>query len=161
MSIIHHGSLFQHSFLPKCPADDPTPYKPHYGVAFSRTGRKGPYACYYIHCEPGGSSFVGGGLWHPDTGHLAKLRAHIDGRPQRWRRVLSDDTFRETFLPGVKKGDVEGCVKAFAGKNTEGALKTKPKVSLDRMRLDKGFFFFFLSFLPKSANVSFDLGLRR
>ncbi|POS70410.1 hypothetical protein DHEL01_v211196 [Diaporthe helianthi] len=105
---------------------DPTPYKPHYGVAFSRTGRKGPYACYYVHCEPG-SCFVGGGLWHPDAGHVAKLRASIDERPRRWRRVLLDEAFRSTFLPGAKSGDEKSCVKAFCKANAENALKTKPK----------------------------------
>lgn len=108
---------------------DPTPYKPHYSAAFSRTGRKGPYACYYVHCDPG-SCFVGGGLWMPDAGRLAKLRASIDERPQRWRRVLAGESFRRMFLPGAKEGDEEACVKAFAKHNKENALKTKPKVGL-------------------------------
>ncbi|KAJ9151345.1 Glycoside hydrolase family 92 protein [Pleurostoma richardsiae] len=107
-------------------SNDPTPYKPHYGAAWSRTGRKGPYACYYVHVEPG-KCFVGGGLWHPDAGHLAKLRASIDERPRRWRRVLMDDRFRRTFLPGAKAGDEKAALKAFTNANQENALKTKPK----------------------------------
>lgn len=107
---------------------DPTPYKPYYSAAFSRTGRKGPYACYYIHCEPG-SSFVGGGLWQPDAAALVKLRRSIDRHANRWREVLAEDRFRKVFLSGVKAGDREGCVKAFCKSNKEGALKTKPKVS--------------------------------
>lgn len=110
---------------------DPTPYKPHYSAAFSRTGRKGPYACYYVHCEPG-SCFVGGGTWMPDARQLAKLRASVDEHPRRWRRVLSEDNFRGTCLPGTKAGDEDGCVKAFAKHNKDNALKTKPKVSLLR-----------------------------
>lgn len=108
---------------------DPTPYKPHYSAAFSRTGRKGPYACYYIHCEPGGSCFVGGGVWMPGKDHLAKLRASIDERPGRWRTVLGQERFRRAFLPGAKAGDEENCVREFAKRNKENALKTKPKVS--------------------------------
>lgn len=108
-------------------SNDPTPYKPHFSVAFSRTGRKGPYACYYVHCEPG-SCFIGGGLWHPDAGHLAKLRASIDERPRRWRRALLEDEFRKEFLPGAKRGDEKSCLKAFCKANVENALKTKPKV---------------------------------
>ena len=107
---------------------DPTPYKAHFSVAFSRTGRKGPYACYYVHCEPG-SCFIGGGLWHPDASHVAKLRASIDERPRRWRRVLLEDAFRAAFLPGAKRGDEKSCIKAFCKSNVENALKTKPKVS--------------------------------
>ncbi|KAK5661925.1 hypothetical protein OQA88_10035 [Cercophora sp. LCS_1] len=111
-------------------SNDPTPYKPHYAAAWSRTGRKGPYACYYIHVEPG-HSFVGGGLWHPDGESVQRLRASIDERPRRWRRVLTDPTFTDVFFPEVAKAkskDREAvALKAFAAKNQENALKTKPK----------------------------------
>jgi uncharacterized protein (TIGR02453 family) len=108
--------------------------KPHFSAAWSRTGRKGPYACYYIHCEPG-KCFVGGGLWHPEGPAVQKLRESIDERPRRWRRVLNDEAFKRTFLPAAvgKKGN-EAALKAFAEKNKENALKTKPKVRWHRFR---------------------------
>ncbi|KAL5090525.1 hypothetical protein Trisim1_004419 [Trichoderma cf. simile WF8] len=105
---------------------DPTPYKPHFSAAWSRTGRKGPYAVYYIHCEPK-SAFIGGGLWHPEAAYLTKLRQSIDERPQRWRRAFADPLFKKEFFPSVKDKDgVEGVVKAFVAKNQENALKKKP-----------------------------------
>ncbi|KAK4201537.1 hypothetical protein QBC40DRAFT_278066 [Triangularia verruculosa] len=118
--------------------NDPTPYKPHFSAAFSRTGRKGPYACYYIHVEPNGGSFIGGGLWHPDGPALAKLRASIDERPRRWRRVLTEEGFGRTFLGGGekkrKKGkkktgkeEEEEALSAYAESNKGNALKTRPK----------------------------------
>ncbi|KAK4145189.1 uncharacterized protein C8A04DRAFT_35914 [Dichotomopilus funicola] len=137
---------------------DPTPYKPHFSAAFSRTGRKGPYACYYVHVEPDGKCFLGGGLWHPDAGALRRLRESIDERPGRWRGVLGGREFAGTFLglddgegntkekgkSGGKKGGgrksdavekekdegltwEEKTVKAFAERNKDGALKTRPK----------------------------------
>src|SRR5262249_40592197 len=42
---------------------DKTPYKAHFGAFFSKGGRKFPGAGYYLHIEPGGKSFAGGGLW--------------------------------------------------------------------------------------------------
>ncbi|KAK4454157.1 hypothetical protein QBC34DRAFT_394416 [Podospora aff. communis PSN243] len=126
-------------------SNDPTPYKPHYAAAWSRTGRKGPYACYYVHVEPG-KSFVGGGLWHPDGESVHRLRASIDERPRRWRRVLTEERFVGVFFPEVggggtapkakgKKGKEKvskeereaAVLKAFAKGNAENALKTKPK----------------------------------
>ncbi|KAH6610586.1 glycoside hydrolase family 92 [Trichoderma cornu-damae] len=105
---------------------DPTPYKPHFSAAWSRTGRKGPYAVYYVHCEPK-STFIGGGLWHPEAAYVTKLRASIDERPRRWRRALNDPLFKKAFFPTLKAKDgVEGVVKAFVGKNQENALKKKP-----------------------------------
>ncbi|KAK0668479.1 hypothetical protein QBC41DRAFT_276857 [Cercophora samala] len=117
---------------------DPTPYKPHFSAAFSRTGRKGPYACYYVHVEPNGKSFVGGGLWHPDGGSLGRIRASIDERPGRWRRVLREGGFRGSFLGGGgKKGKGKGkgkkeeeekeAMEAYAELNKGNALKTRPK----------------------------------
>ncbi|CAK7233853.1 hypothetical protein SCUCBS95973_008736 [Sporothrix curviconia] len=149
--------------LPELPAKDvvfriyrdirfsknPQPYKPHFSAAWSRTGKKGPYACYYMHCEPG-NCFIGGGLWYPDNDQLRLLRASIDERPQRWRRALVEDTrLRETFFPeGVQKhkgrsgkgkaaknaenkkggedADEAAAKKAFAKLNAENALKKKP-----------------------------------
>ena len=99
---------------------------------------------------------VGGGLWHPDNTALARLRASIDERPHRIRRVLMGDAFRRTFLPDARakpkpkpkarskgKGqgdkadddvntdadsDEKAVIAAFARANREDALKTKPKV---------------------------------
>ncbi|KAJ4999310.1 hypothetical protein K4K48_004284 [Colletotrichum sp. SAR 10_66] len=104
---------------------NPTPYKPHFSAAWSRTGKKGPYACYYIHLEPG-SCFVGGGLWCPEAQHLQALRASIDERPRRWRRVLNDERFKRTFLPKVKKAGEEAAILAFADVNKGNALKKRP-----------------------------------
>ncbi|KAI1153749.1 hypothetical protein F4825DRAFT_238941 [Nemania diffusa] len=105
---------------------DQTPYKPHYSAAWSRTGRKGPYACYYVHIEPG-HCLVGGGLWQPEASALAKLRASVDERPHRIRRVLTDPEFVRNFLPNAVGKKEDKILKAFADKNQENALKTKPK----------------------------------
>ncbi|KAI5467775.1 hypothetical protein BGZ63DRAFT_345101 [Mariannaea sp. PMI_226] len=105
---------------------DPTPYKTNFSAAWSRTGRKGPYACYYVHCEPG-SSFVGGGIWHPEWDKLRALRTSIDRRPRAWRRILQDPAFKRTFLPQLKPDSKDQAVKtAFAAHNKEGALAKAP-----------------------------------
>ncbi|KAI1086716.1 hypothetical protein F5B19DRAFT_120499 [Rostrohypoxylon terebratum] len=102
-----------------------TPYKAHYSAAWSRTGKKGPYAGYYVHAEPG-HCMIGGGIWHPEAESLARLRASIDERPHRIRRVLMNPTFRKMFLPNAKANE-KSVITAFAAKNKEYALKTKPK----------------------------------
>lgn len=136
---------------------DQTPYKAHFSAAWSRTGRKGPYACYYVHVEPGGKSFVGGGLWMPDNARLAEIRRSIDERPARWRRVLMDEEFRRVFYPdvgaeekakgkkGSKKAKTEEADRAaveklerevineFAKTNKEGALKKGPNVGCSNL----------------------------
>ena len=66
---------------------DPTPYKTHFSAAWSRTGRKGPYAGYYVQIQPGGS-FVGAGVWHPEAAPLTLLRKDVDKRSERLKTVL-------------------------------------------------------------------------
>lgn len=94
----------------------------------SRTGRKGPYAGYYLQIKPSGS-FIGAGLWQPEAAPLALMRQSIDTQPHLLKTVLLDRTMRREFLKGVPAGDEGKAVKAFVEKNKENMLKTKPKVS--------------------------------
>ncbi|KAL4936743.1 hypothetical protein BDV06DRAFT_86459 [Aspergillus oleicola] len=127
------------STIPELPAKDlvfrihrdirfsknPTPYKTHFSAAWSRTGKKGPYAAYYVHCQPG-ASFVGSGLWNPEADKLALLREDVDGNSQGLKAVLREEGMRREFFGGIPDDDDEA-VKAFVSHNSESALKTRPK----------------------------------
>ncbi|KAI5370454.1 hypothetical protein Slin14017_G013330 [Septoria linicola] len=105
---------------------DPTPSrKAWFSVAWSRAGRKGPFAHYYIQCAPN-NSFVGGGLWHPDAAPTAAMRRAIDRHPRRLKDVLLDPRIRKEFLKGAAATD-KAIAKAFVQSNSGNALKTKPK----------------------------------
>ncbi|KAF2083205.1 hypothetical protein K490DRAFT_52251 [Saccharata proteae CBS 121410] len=104
---------------------DPTPYKTYFSAAWSRTGRKGPYAAYYVQIQPEGS-FVGGGLWMPSGPSLARLRQRIDRRPQQFKRVLTTPGLRQEFFGGIAN-DENKAVAAFVKQNAENALKTRPQ----------------------------------
>lgn len=106
---------------------DPTPYKPYFSACWSRTGRKGPFAVYYLQIKPRGGSLIGGGLWMPDASQLAALRRDIDRKPHKIKDVLLDEGVRREFLGGIPK-DAKKAVKAFTGHNSDSMLKTKPKV---------------------------------
>ncbi|KIW09353.1 hypothetical protein, variant 1 [Verruconis gallopava] len=105
---------------------DQTPYKTHFSAAWSRTGRKGPYAVYYLQIKPDGGSLVGGGLWMPEAAALTALRQDIDRRPERIKSVLSSAGIRKEFLGGVAKDEAK-VVKRFVNEHAETSLKTKPK----------------------------------
>ncbi|KAL9004198.1 MAG: hypothetical protein Q9188_002971 [Gyalolechia gomerana] len=106
-------------------SSDPTPYKTHFSAAWSRTGRKGPYAAYYLQISPSGS-FFGGGLWCPEATPLAAMRHAIDRKSQKLKTVLMEPSMRKEFLGGIPK-DEKKAIKAFCEHNRENALKTKPK----------------------------------
>ncbi|MCJ1400915.1 hypothetical protein MMC11_004126 [Xylographa trunciseda] len=104
---------------------DPTPYKTHFSAAWSRTGRKGPYAHYYVQVQPKGS-FVGAGIWHPEAEPLGLLRRAMDRKAHKLKAVLMDPLIRKECLGGVGN-DEKKVVKAFCAGNAENALKNKPK----------------------------------
>ncbi|KAL5326277.1 hypothetical protein ACEPPN_007415 [Leptodophora sp. 'Broadleaf-Isolate-01'] len=105
---------------------DPTPYKPYFSVSWSRTGRKGPYAHYYLHIQPGEESFFGGGYFGCDSETLACLREDIDTQPHQFKSILMGDKLRKTFFPNVK-ADEGKVVSAFCVMSKTNALKKKPK----------------------------------
>ncbi len=55
---------------------DKVPYKTNFGAYMSTGGRKSPKAGYYLHVEPN-SSFLGGGIYMPESANLNKIRTEI------------------------------------------------------------------------------------
>ncbi|KAI5799380.1 hypothetical protein FPQ18DRAFT_93794 [Pyronema domesticum] len=115
-------------------SNDLTPYKTHFSAAWSRTGRKGPYACYYLQIKPG-QSLAGGGLWHPPSNALNLIRRSIDKHPERIKSVITDKEFVAEFFGSKGSGkkderDEASIVSLFVDKNSGDALKTAPKASL-------------------------------
>ncbi|OJJ38187.1 hypothetical protein ASPWEDRAFT_35776 [Aspergillus wentii DTO 134E9] len=104
---------------------NPTPYKTHLSAAWSRTGKKGPYAFYYVHMQPG-SCFVGSGIWQPEPNQLALLREEIDQNSHHLKAVLRRPELRHEIFKGISD-DEDKAVECFFDQNKETALKTKPK----------------------------------
>jgi uncharacterized protein (TIGR02453 family) len=81
---------------------DKTPYKGHFGVYLSKGGRKYPGAGYYLHIEPGGKSFIGGGLWMPEPSLLKAVRQEIDYNLDEFEVIVNNKKFKKLF------GKIEG-----------------------------------------------------
>lgn len=78
-------------------AKDKTPYKAHLAAGFSKGGRKFPGAGYYLHIEPGGKTFAGGGLWMPDAPLLKSIRQEIDYNYKEFKKIIEDKKFNKTL----------------------------------------------------------------
>jgi uncharacterized protein (TIGR02453 family) len=76
---------------------DKTPYKPHFSAYFSRGGRKAPDAGYYVHIQPGGKSFVAGGLWMPEGPLLKSTRQEIDYNFKEFQSILNKTSFKKLY----------------------------------------------------------------
>ncbi|MCL6523449.1 MAG: DUF2461 domain-containing protein [Thermoflavifilum sp.] len=76
---------------------DKTPYKTHFAASFQRGGKKVHQPGYYVHIEPDGNSFIGGGIWHPFPEDLRKIRQEIDYNLEEFERLIQDPAFKRRF----------------------------------------------------------------
>ncbi len=76
--------------------NDKTPYKTNFGAYMSRGGRKGGYAGYYLHIEPGGC-FLAGGIYMPPSPVLKAIRNEIYHNVDEFLEILGQKKFREYF----------------------------------------------------------------
>jgi len=73
------------------------PYKTNIGIQFRHELGKDVHAPgFYVHIEPRGS-FLGVGIWHPESSALAAIRDRIVEDPGAWRRARNAKRFRERF----------------------------------------------------------------
>jgi uncharacterized protein (TIGR02453 family) len=85
---IHRDVRFSHNKLP---------YKPWGGARFFHERRRErPAPSFYVHIQPG-DCFAGGGLWHPQSDTLRKLREFLADNPGAWTRATRSATFARHF----------------------------------------------------------------
>ena len=85
-------------------ASDKTPYKPWQGARIFHERRKQVAApSFYLHLQPG-ASFIGAGLWHPETPTQRRVRQFIFDNPGSWARAAHDKPLRKRFV--LASGDM-------------------------------------------------------
>ncbi|KAI8143090.1 hypothetical protein BJV82DRAFT_515871, partial [Fennellomyces sp. T-0311] len=77
--------------------NDLRPYKTYVSAAFSRGGKKSPFAGYYIGVGPEGDTHVAGGIWQPAAPRLARIREGIIANGDLMREALGLAAIKETF----------------------------------------------------------------
>ena len=73
------------------------PYKTNFGAAFSAAGKGLGKPGYYLHIQPGGNSFVAGGLYMPEPGYLSKVRQEIDYNGEALVKIFKNKKFQHLF----------------------------------------------------------------
>lgn len=78
-------------------ANDKSPYKTWQGARlFHERRREVPAPAFYVHVQPG-ASFVGAGLWHPETPTQRQVRQFIFDNPSGWQAATQAPAFRRRF----------------------------------------------------------------
>lgn len=79
---------------------DKTLYKTWTGARLYHESSKGIAApVFYLHIQPGGC-FAGGGLWHPESAVLKKVRDFLADNPAGWKKATQSKAFRDHLVPG-------------------------------------------------------------
>lgn len=73
------------------------PYKNNMAAYFVKGGKKSWLAGYYFHCEPGGKSFIGGGLYGGEPDQIKKVRQEIDYNWSAFKGILQHKQFKKMF----------------------------------------------------------------
>ncbi len=76
---------------------DKRPYKSNYGSFMVKGGRKSGNAGYYIHIEPNGESFVGGGVYCPPSDVLRAIRKEIYEAPEDFITLVEAPGFKAHY----------------------------------------------------------------
>ncbi|HHW4680762.1 MAG TPA: DUF2461 domain-containing protein [Xylella taiwanensis] len=78
-------------------SNDKAPYKTWQGARlFHARRREVPAPSFYIHLQPG-ESFVGGGIWHPESDTQRRIRQFIFDNPASWHAAAHAPKQRRTF----------------------------------------------------------------
>ena len=75
---------------------DKSPYKTNFGASMDKGGKKSGLAGYYFHLEPG-KSFLGGGLWMPQSNAFKKVRQEIDYCFDEFKKIVSSKKFKAVY----------------------------------------------------------------
>src|SRR5262249_20572409 len=65
-------------------------------ASMDKGGKKSGLAGYYFHLEPG-KSFMGGGLWQPESEALKKVRQEIDYCFDEFKKIISSKKFKTVY----------------------------------------------------------------
>lgn len=79
---------------------DKTPYKENTGLQFRHESARDIHAPgYYLHIEPSGT-WLGIGLYRPETKVAYAIREHIDQNQAAWKKASRGKRFTDVFTPG-------------------------------------------------------------
>ncbi len=73
------------------------PYKTNMGMYLSRGGKKSLFSGYYFHLEPGGNSFMGGGIYMPEPDVIKKVRQEIDYNWDEFSKIIGQKKFKSVY----------------------------------------------------------------
>jgi uncharacterized protein (TIGR02453 family) len=88
------------------------PYKSNLSAGIGPGGRGSGRVDYYLHIQPDGQSFLGGGMWDATAGQLARFRQEIDYNADELKGIMFDKNFR-AFFPEISGESLKTTPKGY------------------------------------------------
>jgi uncharacterized protein (TIGR02453 family) len=93
-----------------------TPYKNNFSVSIPTRGLKLGGAEYYLHITPD-KSFIAGGYWMPEAGHLKSIRQEIDYNGHDLKKIIDDPGFIKLFGDFRKQDQLKSIPRDYSADN--------------------------------------------
>lgn len=114
-----------------------TPYKNNFGVSIPTKGHKLGGAEYYLHVTPE-KSFIAGGYWMPEAGHLKAIRQEIDYNANDLKKIIDDAGFIKLFGDFRKQEQLKSVPREYSADNENiELLKLKSFVAFHYLENDE------------------------
>lgn len=104
------------------------PYKNNMGASITSGGKKSFLAGYYFQLEPGGNSFVGGGLYMAEPDKLKKVRQEIDYNWEEFSAIINHKKFKEQY------GDLDKSEGMSLVREPRGYEKDNPAIDYIKLK---------------------------
>lgn len=104
------------------------PYKNNMAASLISGGKKSDNAGYYIHIQPGGESFIGGGRYMVEPDQLKKIRQEIDYNWEEFSKIIHNKKFKATY------GELERSEGMSLSREPKGYEKGNPAIEYIKLK---------------------------
>jgi uncharacterized protein (TIGR02453 family) len=104
------------------------PYKSNMAASLIKGGKKSVDAGYYIHIQPGGESFIGGGRYMLEALELKKIRQEIDYSWEEFSKIINHKKFKATY------GELERGEGMALSREPKGYEKDNPAIEYIKLK---------------------------
>lgn len=104
------------------------PYKNNMAASLIRNGKKSVFAGYYIHIQPGGESFIGGGRYMVESDQLKIIRQEIDYSWDEFNKIIKNKKFVACY------GELERGEGMSLSREPKGYEKDNPAIDYIKLK---------------------------
>lgn len=104
------------------------PYKSNMAASLIDGGKKSDHAGYYIHIQPGGDSFIGGGRYMVEPDQLKKIRQEIDYNWETFQKIITSKKFKVCY------GELERGEGISLSREPKGYEKNNPAIEYIKLK---------------------------